>query len=190
VILNLENTNYCRDTVEFNYTVRANPKSYFVASKYSLCERGNLVVFKDSSIAAEGQIDSLVWDFNNGVRVGKTGKDTAQYSFGVARVYTVKQVAVNSFGCQDSSTQKVTILANPDADFDIDQSSQCLSGNAFTFTNNTNPNNGNSAMSFFWNFGDSTNSSSKNPKKTYSFDGTKAIRLIASNSDGCLDTIV
>ena len=189
VILNLENTNYCRDTVEFNYTVRANPKSYFVASKYSLCERGNLVVFKDSSIAAEGQIDSLVWDFNNGVRVGKTGKDTAQYSFGVARVYTVKQVAVNSFGCQDSSTQKVTILANPDADFDIDQSSQCLSGNAFTFTNNTNPNNGNSAMSFFWNFGDSTNSSSKNPKKTYSFDGTKAIRLIASNSDGCLDTI-
>ncbi len=189
VILNLENTNYCRDTVEFKYTVRANPKSYFVASKYSLCERGNLVVFKDSSKATEGQIDSLVWDFNNGVRVGKTGKDTALYSFGVARVYTVKQVSVNSFGCQDSSTQKVTILANPDADFDIDQSSQCLSGNAFTFTNNTNPNNGNSAMSFFWNFGDSTNSSSKNPKKTYSFDGTKAIRLIASNSDGCLDTI-
>src|SRR5690606_26812332 len=62
----------------------------------------------------------------------------------------------------------------PVAGFSINEGTQCLTGNAFEFTNTSTG----TDMSYSWNFGDNTISTSSNPTKTYSSAGTYNVRLI------------
>ena len=189
VELILENTNGCFDTTRFEFQIHKNPIAKFVAASYSQCLVGNEFNFYDSSSAVAGILDSLSWNFADGTITPGIVGSSKNYTYQTARSYRVRMTAFNSFGCQDSTEQTVIVRANPDADFYINNNSQCLNTNAFDLTNNSQPNNGNANMSYTWEFGDSTTSSSRNIKKTYLNDGAKTIRLITSNSDGCVDTI-
>jgi gliding motility-associated-like protein len=69
------------------------------------------------------------------------------------------------------------------ADFSINDSYQCLKGNAFAFTNNSSNSLG-SAMTYNWNFGDNNTSTATNPTHSYVFGGIMKVELIAQ-STGC-----
>ncbi len=73
----------------------------------------------------------------------------------------------------------------PDAQFTINNASQCLTGNSFVFTN-TSTGTGNS---YVWTFGDGTSSTATSPTKTYSVAGTYNVKLKATNAGGS-DSIV
>ena len=62
------------------------------------------------------------------------------------------------------------------ADFSINNASQCQSGNSFVFTNLTT---GGSAT-YRWSFGDNTSSTTTNPVKTYTSSGNYSVQLIAT----------
>lgn len=185
----LENTNGCFDTTRFEFNIHKNPIAAFIAGNYSQCLVGNAFTFFDSSIAASGSLDSIRWNFADGTIQKATAGSSEKYGFQTARSYRVRLIAYNSFACQDSTERTVIVKANPDADFDINNNSQCLNTNAFELTNNSQPNNGNANMSYTWSFGDSSSSSSRNLTKKFRYDGGKVIRLITSNTDGCLDTV-
>lgn len=71
------------------------------------------------------------------------------------------------------------VVSVPVADFDIDDSSQCLAGNTFQFTNTSTD-----ATSYHWDFGDGTSSTDTNPTKTYTTAGTHTVTLTATNVQG------
>lgn len=72
-------------------------------------------------------------------------------------------------------------ITNTDADFSVNNNSQCLSSNSFVFTNNST---GSGTLSYNWNFGDGTTSTAANPTKTYATTGTYNVRLIATGIGG------
>jgi len=75
------------------------------------------------------------------------------------------------------------------ANFTIDKTYQCLSGNSFTFTNSSSNNQG-SGMTYLWDFGDGNTSTTQSPTHSYSVGGIFKVKLEASGT-GCLtDTVL
>ncbi|SDR77976.1 choice-of-anchor A domain-containing protein [Polaribacter sp. KT25b] len=75
----------------------------------------------------------------------------------------------------------------PTADFSLNVDPQCLVGNEYQFTNNSNtggtiqPTN---PITYIWNFGDGSTSTEMNPTKTYVNSGTYTVILTATNTSG------
>ncbi len=80
--------------------------------------------------------------------------------------------------CVNTATMAVTVVSAPIANF-----TYVITGNTVQFTNTT-PNS--SGASFYWDFGNSTNSTLENPSCTYSGTGTYTVILNFNN--GCEDS--
>jgi hypothetical protein len=118
--------------------------------------------------------------FVNGVQ--QTVFNPANYTVGN---HIILYRFTNSFGCVNTATQNIVVLPVPVPAFTVSSASgQCLRGNLFTFNNTTS-----GAVSYLWNFGDNTTSTSFAPFKTYTAAGTYTVRLTATNSSGCSETI-
>lgn len=80
-------------------------------------------------------------------------------------------------------TPSVTCSNTPtDAAFTVTSATtQCLSGNSFTFSNTST---GQGTITYLWSFGDGTTSTSTTPTKTYSATGTYTIKLKATSTSG------
>jgi len=65
--------------------------------------------------------------------------------------------------------------------FTVNNSTQCLSGNSFSFTNTST---GAGTLSYAWKFGDGTTSTSQSPVKTYTAAGSYQVRLITTGTAG------
>lgn len=75
----------------------------------------------------------------------------------------------------------------PTANFSVNNSGQCLTGNSFAFTNTSNTGNAvqpEAPLSYAWDFGDGTNSTNMNPVKTYTAAGTYTVKLTTTNTYG------
>ena len=71
----------------------------------------------------------------------------------------------------------ITVLAlAQNADFSINNASQCQTGNSFYFTNLSSG----GTATYQWSFGDGTTSTATNPTKTYSASGNYSVQLIAT----------
>lgn len=103
----------------------------------------------------------------------------------------------NSRGLIDDITINGTYYADPanfclplsfstptDANFTVNDSTQCINGNSFVF-NNTSTGVG---LTYAWDFGDATTSTATSPTKTYTTPGTYTVRLIATGSNNVKDT--
>ncbi len=97
----------------------------------------------------------------------------------------------NSYGCVRSNRFEVTalLLTQPVAWFNASASVQTTSGFEIAFSNGSA-----AADLYYWDFGDASssenNSSDPNPVHIYSQTGDYIITLIASNTNGCSDTLV
>ncbi|HLL41691.1 MAG TPA: PKD domain-containing protein, partial [Segetibacter sp.] len=122
------------------------------------------------------------WDFGDGTSSNEANPLKIYEQPGT---YQVKMVT--DFGsCQDSVTKAVTVLPKPVADFTSTNNINCKAPLDVLFNNTTND-----AVSYEWNFGDSSTSSTlQNPLHTYLALGKDTVTLIATNSNGCRDTIV
>lgn len=93
-------------------------------------------------------------------------------------------VVTSNFNCIDSVNKTITIKKTPKANFTINDSLQCVTGNKFDFIN-TSLGIGNIHA---WTFGDNSSSTSINPSKTYTNTGNYLVKLITTNN-GCFDSI-
>ncbi len=95
--------------------------------------------------------------------------------------HTVTLIVTSNLGCTDSTSRSITVAAAPTAAFTVSSAStQCKTGNSFTFNNTTSG----SGVSYIWNFGDGTGSGSASPTKSYAAAGTYTIKLFAINNGG------
>ncbi len=144
------------------------------------------VQFTDSSASTTGNIVSWSWDFGDG------GSSTQQNPFHVYRGsgnFTVTLKVTNSIGCEKlfSRPNYIRLLPTPVAAFTHSITQGCRPPATVTF-NNTSLNSGSS--SFFWDFGDGTTSTMRSPVHSYPNTGVYTVKLIATNPNGCSDTLI
>ena len=69
-----------------------------------------------------------------------------------------------------------SIVIGQTVDFNINNSSQCFTGNQYVFTNHSTA----GASAYLWNFGDGTTSTAANPTKSYTNSGNYSVQLMAT----------
>ena len=88
-------------------------------------------------------------------------------------------------GCMDTSESfSLRVNSLPQLSFMINDNDQCLSANLLDIQNSTS-----NASSYFWTFGDGNSSNSINPNHTYQAEGLYQIKLLATSSQSCTDSL-
>ncbi len=138
-----------------------------------------LVQFTNTSSASYSPITYL-WNFGDGFTTN-VQNPTHLFSAGI---YNVNLQISSSLGCSRDTTIPVQIFPTPNPKFTVPD--LCL-GNQAVFTNTTPPTG--YPISYYWNFGDGTNSTQISPTHNYINAGTYLVSLSASTTGTpCLDT--
>jgi PKD repeat protein len=157
--------------------VIANPNPNFSVNNTTQCAGSNFI-FTNTS----GASSTYSWCFGEGTTSASTNPS---FVYSIGGTYTVKLVSTHSNGCKDSISQVVNVLARPSAIFGVNSLSQCLNGNNFITTNLSTG----SIASYNWSFGDGTTSTLTNPTNIYSSVGNYLIKLVATGTNGCKDSL-
>lgn len=176
--------NGCTDSVIQYVNVISHPDAGFSVSNDKQCIDGNNFNFKDSTFSG---IKVREYWWNTGDLSVFKAKDSV-YNYTAPGVYHVTHWAVNDSGCADTISKMVIVHPMPVASFSINDSGQCLSGNYFSFTNQSVISSGN--MSANWEMGDHAGiSKSYDTAYTYGMEGTYRVSLVMTSGDGCTDSV-
>jgi gliding motility-associated-like protein len=144
----------------------------------NICERNN-ISFTSNSIKAK----SIFWDFGDGFTSTET---SVLHKYAKAGTYTIKLVAYNLGTCNkaDSMMATFTVNGSPTADF-VHSPIVPETNVPLTVTNRSKD-----AALYKWSYGDGTGSDVENPlPHQYKRTGTYTVCLVATNLQGCSDTI-
>ena len=138
-----------------------------------------LVQFTNTSSASYSPI-TYSWNFGDGFTSNEQNPSHI-YSPGI---YDVVLQISSSLGCWKDTTIRIEIFPTPDPSFTVPN--LCL-GNQAVFTNTTPPTG--YGISYYWDFGDGTNSTQISPTHNYTNSGTYLVSLSASTTGTpCFDT--
>lgn len=155
-----------------------------IASAYALGSNCyNEMQFLDSSVVISGTpINNWQWDFGDGTT--GTGMNPV-HQYAAPGIYDVTLIVKNKGGCTDTSQTTITVNDIPEADFTF--TSACP-GIPLQFSDASS---GNSSITgWIWDFGDgSANDTDQDPGHIYSLPGTYNVNLIATDANGCRDTV-
>ncbi len=173
----------CSDSASQSLTVYELPTSSFSFNN-NQC-RGQALPFTDTSTPPlNSVITGWEWNFGDGTPVSNL--QNPLHAFDSAGTYTVQLIAFTNNGCSDTSSQIITIVAGPKAEFDF--SSTCV-GSATVFSNQTTIQGG-GTLTYQWAFGDGGASTDENPVYQYPASAANyTVQLIAESQNGCTDTI-
>ncbi len=126
--------------------------------------------------------NSWYWDFGDGAH---STIPNVSHTYQNPGTYTVMMVVTSNtlYNCTDTMYKTIKVL-RPAADFTTPDRSACAPS-VVNFTNNSVD-----AISYLWDFGDSTTSTNRNPSHIYNTPGIYTVSLIASSGQGCADTII
>nr|MBP6687815.1 PKD domain-containing protein [Lacibacter sp.] len=169
-----------------NYiTVNSPPAPDFTSNLTSGCFPLR-VQFTDVSLPGFGTITNWKWSFGTG--------DTSilpnpQYTYNSAGSFFVILTVTNSAGCSRTIVKSgyINVTNGVVADFNVSNPLNCKPPEAIAFTNTTA---GPATLSYQWDFGDGNISTAINPSNNYTSAGPFTVRLIASSTQGCVDTII
>lgn len=165
--------------------VKQVPTVTFGASPLSACPGVPISYFPSVTWNAPGT-GTYFWDFGDG---GSSSSASPTHSYTASGTYTVKLTAVNSVNCPATDTQAnlITIFPAPVADFTATDTVICALNGTTTFNSTST---GPGTLSYVWDFGDGTSAGSgSSVTHAYSTAGSYTVRLIATSSNGCSDTI-
>ncbi len=171
------NSSGCTDTiVKTAYINVGSLSAAFTKSTSSAC-LGQSVNFTNTTAPGPGL---SIWHYGDGSIDTSTN---ATHSYSSTGTYTVKLIEVFS-NCTDTATQTITVLQSPTAQFASSDTVGCGTNFSASFTNASV-----NANSYAWSFGDGNTSTATNPTNTYSALGVYNVKLIATSSNGCKDSI-
>ena len=165
-------TSGCSASLSHTVNFFTGSKAEFSIFKDSVCS-GNGTVFTNTNVSKGAK---YAWDFGDGSKVA--AKDTT-HTYAKGGTYSVKLIAMNSNGCNDTITKNVYIRQTPNSTFTITK----LGFQHYQFV----PADSVDLGVFSWNFGDSTkvNTVNKNPTHTYKGNILHRITLQATSVNGC-----
>ena len=165
----------CKDTAMQAFAIGSASANF---SGYSIVCANAPVTFTNTSSPNPLSINWLV----NGVSAGSG--NTFTYTFATPGTYTVSMNA-NFGSCTKSVQKQITVNNKPIPAFTQSANLQsCTLPATISFTNSSA-----NAISYKWLFGDGSSSTQANINYTYNSAGVFSVSLIASNGDGCSDTL-
>ncbi len=164
----------------------------------------NWNVWNSSGIGAKSSLQYIIYNFYNTTQLNINGNGMVQGTIFAPYADVNKinnnsniegQVIANSLKQTTAEIHYFPFLPSltgcavppapptpPVANFSINDTTQCLEGNSFVFTNTST-----SALNptiYAWDFGDGNNSTSMSPTHTYANAGTYNVSLTTTNADG------
>ncbi len=145
------------------------------------------VSFSDQTTLGDAPISSWEWDF--GDLSPKSSQQNPTHSYNARGTYTVSLTVTDTNGCFASSTKtNLIVVESPNAHFTASGSrSDCQPPLNVSFNNSSTG--GNGSLTYTWSFGDGNSSTARNPSNNYTNSGSYTVRLIATDTSGCKDTI-
>lgn len=176
VSLAVASTNGCQYTLRKPNLISIRNISTAFTAPDSICTR-SLASFTNTSSPAPG---SSQWDFGDGTTSNATSPTKVYPSAGTYQVRLF-----NNYGyCTDSFTKLLQALPLPTAAFTAPNTIQCKPPLTVDFKDASA-----NAVSWFWDFGDSTSSTTQNPSHTFTRYGDYNVTLVVTNRFGCTDTL-
>lgn len=154
-------------------TIHPLPMPGFIADTVCLNDSTH---FMDTSVISSGSIVIWSWDF--GDATNSSLKHPA-HLFAVPGVHHVKLALVSDMGCIDSVEQTILVNNLPDPGFNI-------TGNLNGVVNLKPADT--TLSSYYWDFGDTSNSTNMSPTHTYQHNGVYTITLMVWTQDSCFDS--
>ena len=159
-------------------TIHPLPEPDFQAA--SVCD-GAMTSFMDRSEINSGVIDSYLWDFGDQTNSILSNPQKQYLNPGQ---YDVSLMLSSGFGCRADTTSQVTVHDFPVANFSVDN--VCFGFEVQTINTSEIRSGG---MTYEWDFGDGSGSSSKDPRHLYAEPGIYEITLTASSNNNCSDVV-
>jgi len=138
------------------------------------------------SEAGAGSIVAYYWDFGDGATANVTSP-VMTHAYANVGTYTVTLTVLNGFGLSNSSSQSITVVKPPVADFTYTPTWPKV-GESITFDASPSKPNSGTIISYFWEFGDGTNATGQIVSHSYSAYGTFTVTLTITDSEGFSDT--
>jgi PKD repeat protein len=162
------------------------PQANFVIWDSAQCFEDNAFGFQNQSNISSGSL-SFCWEFGD----NDTSCDiNPVHSYSYADTFIVTLVAKSDNDCYDTTSATTYLHVNPEpvADFIINDSTQCLRGNDFDFTNLSTIKSG--SFSSYWYYGDGYSENVFDTNYSYSNHDTYSVILLVISDKGCKDSIV
>jgi gliding motility-associated-like protein len=166
--------NGCTNTDEVVVTVNPRPNADFTFS--NACA-GFPVVFTNTT---SGAVSSYLWDFGNGI---SSNEVSPVFTYDKGGNYQVALVAREN-NCSDTARKTISIPEKPQADFAATKQTLVEKEEWLELQNLST-----GASSWLWSFGDGNTATDFEPSHLYLNKGLYTVSLIASNEQGCTDTI-
>jgi gliding motility-associated-like protein len=142
--------------------------------------------FTDLSTTSTGTVKAAwLWDFGDG---SQSAQQNPLHIYTNTGNYTVNLKVTNDKGCYSVLTKSayIKVAGGVVTDFTNTQPTVCRPPFTINFTNNAT---GPGTLTWFWDFGDGTTSTAKNPVHDYATPGNYTVALATTSSGGCSDTI-
>lgn len=168
----------CKDTIIIPIIVHPKPEFIIIAMPDSGCSP--LTV----NFPAISNVVNSQWNFGDGNISTSNNTSNIYYNNSQStKTFSVQLIGINEYGCRDTSSKLIKVFASPIALFQANPTRIYVPTNAVEFTNLSS-----GAINYFWNFGDGNNSTQTNPSYFYQNPGEYQVFLVATNSNGCVDT--
>lgn len=177
--------NNCYDTIKEMILVAPHAVVDFKIDNDSQCRRNNLFSFQNSSSLSFGTMN-YQWRFSEGQNINT--KDAAKQFKKLTQFHIAKLFVTTNNGCLDSVSKTLTLIENPIATFDINDSAQCLNQHDFSTYNKSSDIYGD--LNNKWIFDDASESQTENIiSKKFIASGIHSIKLVVVSEYKCTDTI-
>ena len=174
-----------------NQSIKLKPISKFTVSSDTICAGSSVTFIDYSGSIGKGLLDGIstwAWDYGNGLKPVFTDSSRKSSVYNQFGTYPVSLKVTNGVGCDSTIIFKnIFVSANPVANF-IFPNDVCLDA-ATNFTNQSTIADG-SALSYVWDFGDTTkkDSTHKDAVHNYTWYGPYNVSLTTYNNIGCSNT--
>lgn len=185
VSLKVTNSSGTNTKTLVNYiTIVPAPIVGFTSTDTAISCAPKAVSFTNTSNPNSTGATTYLWDFGDG---SFSSQVNPTHTYTVAGTYNVSLVVTNGAGCTNvfNRAQYVRVAPQPTAGFTAINNNSCTAPVTASFTNTSS-----GAVSYLWDFGDGGTSTAASPTHTYTTSGSFTVKLIATNSNGCRDTII
>jgi gliding motility-associated-like protein len=165
------------------YITVIDPVPAFTINTAVQCLNGNSFTFTNGSSVNAGGL-SYEWFFGDGNTSSAT---SPSHNYANDGSFTVKLRITSINGCIDSVEQNVTVQPKPIPSFTINNNSQCVNGNSFSFTNTSTMPAGTNTYS--WDYGDGSFTTGLHGSHSYATAGPYFVKLVITTSAGCADSV-
>ncbi len=175
----------CVDSMTKPVEIYENTAPGFSINTTAQCFNSNSYNFTNTTTLNTGTYNSL-WSFGDGSFSSLKNPPAKSYATYFSS-YKVKLVNTTNKLCKDSVEKTIILYPNPSAAFTVNDSTQCVRGNSFSFTGLSTIKSG--TFTSNWNFGNSQFSSLVSPTQIYALAGNYTVRLILNSNQNCKDTM-